>query len=43
VEGIREARFKTAEYAGAPQFSPGGPKAWLVTVRRTEYACHTTP
>jgi len=43
VEGIREARFKTADFAGAPQFSPGGPKAWLVTVRRTPQACPNTP
>jgi len=43
VEGIREARFKTADFAGAPPFSPGGPKAWLVTLRRTLEACPTPP
>jgi SAM-dependent methyltransferase len=42
VEAIQEARFQTAEYAGAPLFSPGGPKAWLVTVRRTQKPCSTT-
>src|SRR5947209_7689982 len=43
VEDIREARFKTADYAGAPQFSPGGPRGWLITVRRTAEACPTMP
>src|SRR5262249_36966240 len=43
VEAIREARFQTADFAGAPQFSPGGPKGWLVTLRRTAEACSTTP
>jgi SAM-dependent methyltransferase len=43
VERIREARFRTADYAGAPQFSPGGPKGWLVTIRRTSEECPTPP
>jgi SAM-dependent methyltransferase len=37
VCAIRESRFKTASSPGAPQFSPGGPKAWLASiVRRSE-------
>ncbi len=38
VEAIRETRFKAAEFAGAPRFSLGGPRAWLVTVRRIQGA-----
>jgi ubiquinone/menaquinone biosynthesis C-methylase UbiE len=36
VEAIRAARLQVADYAGAPQFSPGGARGWLVTVRRTK-------
>ena len=35
VRAIRESAFETATYPGAPQFSPGGPKAWLATVVRS--------
>jgi ubiquinone/menaquinone biosynthesis C-methylase UbiE len=35
IEAIHEARFKTADSADMPHFSPGGPRAWIVTVRRT--------
>jgi cyclopropane fatty-acyl-phospholipid synthase-like methyltransferase len=35
VKTIRESKFETASYQGAPQFSPGGPKAWLATLVRT--------
>ncbi len=35
VESIRATRFKAAESADAMGLSPGGPKAWLVTVRRS--------
>jgi cyclopropane fatty-acyl-phospholipid synthase-like methyltransferase len=34
VELIRATRFQAAESAEAMGFSPGGPKAWLITVRR---------
>jgi SAM-dependent methyltransferase len=34
VREIRESRFDTASYPGAPQFSPSGPKAWLATFAR---------
>jgi cyclopropane fatty-acyl-phospholipid synthase-like methyltransferase len=34
VREIRESRFETAHYPGAPQFSPGGPRAWLATLER---------
>ena len=43
VEVIRETKFKAAEYAGAPRFSLGGPRAWLVTVRRSQGANPTAP
>ena len=36
VEEIRPTRFETASFPGAPQFSPGGPRAWVATIRRTE-------
>jgi cyclopropane fatty-acyl-phospholipid synthase-like methyltransferase len=34
VREIRETHFEVANYPGAPQFSPGGPKAWLATIAR---------
>ncbi|MBV8431656.1 MAG: class I SAM-dependent methyltransferase [Solirubrobacterales bacterium] len=34
VEAIREASFETLGGPGQPQFSPGGPKAWLATITR---------
>jgi cyclopropane fatty-acyl-phospholipid synthase-like methyltransferase len=34
VEAIREARFRTADHPEARTFTPGGPLAWLATVRR---------
>lgn len=34
VESIRASSFTTADYPGAPRFSPGGPKAWLATLTR---------
>jgi cyclopropane fatty-acyl-phospholipid synthase-like methyltransferase len=36
VEQIRESVFETLDSPGAPRFSPGGPKAWLATVTRTQ-------
>jgi cyclopropane fatty-acyl-phospholipid synthase-like methyltransferase len=35
VQAIRESAFETATGPGQPQFSPGGPRAWLVTVLRS--------
>jgi cyclopropane fatty-acyl-phospholipid synthase-like methyltransferase len=35
VQQIRPSAFKTAAYPGAPQFSPGGPQAWLATIARS--------
>jgi ubiquinone/menaquinone biosynthesis C-methylase UbiE len=32
LKAMRDSTFETANYPGAPQFSPGGPKAWLVTI-----------
>jgi cyclopropane fatty-acyl-phospholipid synthase-like methyltransferase len=43
VEAIRATRFKAVASADAPRFSPGGPKAWLVTVRRGQGAKPTAP
>ena len=34
VAEIREARFQTSDHPVALTFSPGGPKAWLATIRR---------
>lgn len=34
VKEIRESRFETLNYSDGPQFSSGGPKAWLVTIVR---------
>ena len=34
VQEIRETKFETVKYPDGPQFSPGGPKAWLVTIAR---------
>jgi ubiquinone/menaquinone biosynthesis C-methylase UbiE len=36
VEAIRESKFNTVSYPGGPQFSPGGPRAWLVSVTRAD-------
>jgi len=36
VREIRESSFETASYPGAPQFSPGGPLAWLASIIRTD-------
>ncbi len=35
VRQIREARFEVASGPAMPQFSPGGPRAWLATIVRT--------
>jgi SAM-dependent methyltransferase len=43
VEAIRAMQFKVVESAGTPRFSPGGPKAWLVTVRRSQEAISSAP
>ena len=34
VRSIREARFATVGGPDQPQFSPGGPVAWLATIVR---------
>lgn len=34
VESIRESRFRTTDHPEAQSFSPGGPRAWLATIRR---------
>ncbi|MGO8902603.1 MAG: class I SAM-dependent methyltransferase [Isosphaeraceae bacterium] len=36
VTEIREARFQTTDHPVARTFSPGGPKAWLVTITRSD-------
>jgi ubiquinone/menaquinone biosynthesis C-methylase UbiE len=43
VESIQASQFKVASYPGVPQFSPGGPRAWIVTVRRTQEASPSSP
>jgi SAM-dependent methyltransferase len=32
LKAMRDTKFETVDYLGSPQFSPGGPKAWLVTI-----------
>lgn len=34
LKAMRNTKFETVDYPGGPQFSPGGPKAWLVTIVR---------
>jgi SAM-dependent methyltransferase len=34
VPEIRQSSFETAKYPGAPQFSLGGPQAWLASITR---------
>jgi len=34
VESIQESRFKTTDGPEAQTFTPGGPRAWLATIRR---------
>jgi SAM-dependent methyltransferase len=34
VRRIEAVAFETARYPGAPQFSPGGPQGWLVSIAR---------
>jgi SAM-dependent methyltransferase len=36
VESIRETRFRAIDDPQAPRFSPGGPKAYLITVSRNQ-------
>jgi ubiquinone/menaquinone biosynthesis C-methylase UbiE len=35
VESIEQTRFRAIDDPQAPRFSPGGPKAYLITIRRT--------
>lgn len=35
VDDIQPARFATSDHPEARTFTPGGPKAWLATIRRT--------
>ena len=34
IQEIRASRFETVKSPGGPQFSPGGPQAWLATIVR---------
>jgi SAM-dependent methyltransferase len=36
VESIEETRFRALDDPQAPRFSPGGPRAYLITVRRNQ-------
>lgn len=36
VVQIRETRFQTTDHPEARTFSPGGPRAWLATIARTD-------
>ena len=35
---VGQGRFEVASGPGMPQFSPGGPRAWLATLVRTALA-----
>ncbi len=43
VESIQETRFQALENPQAPRFSPGGPRAYLITVRRNQEPNPTVP
>ena len=43
VESILETRFKAIDNPGAPRFTPGGPQAYLITVRRNQESAPTFP
>jgi len=43
VDSIQETRFRALDDPQAPRFSPGGPKAYLITVRRTQEPAPTAP
>jgi SAM-dependent methyltransferase len=43
VESIQETRFRAIDNADAPRFSPGGPRAYLITVRRNQEPAPTFP
>ena len=36
VESIEETRFRAIDDPASPRFSPGGPRAYLITVRRNQ-------
>ena len=43
VESIRETRFKAIDDAESPRFSLGGPRAYLIAVRRNQEPSPTLP
>ena len=43
VESVEETRFRALDDPQAPRFSPGGPKAYLIMVRRNQEPAPTTP
>jgi SAM-dependent methyltransferase len=43
VESIEETRFRALDNPQAPRFSPGGPRAYLITARRIQEPGPTLP
>jgi SAM-dependent methyltransferase len=43
VESIQETRFKAIDNVDAPRFTPGGPRAYRITVRRNQEPAPTFP
>jgi SAM-dependent methyltransferase len=43
IESIQETRFRANDDPQAPRFSPGGPKAYLITLRRNQEPNPTIP
>jgi hypothetical protein len=43
VESIRETQFKAIDNTDPPRFSPGGPRAYLITVRRNQEPSPAVP
>ena len=43
VESIQETRFRAIDDPQAPRFSPGGPRAYLITIRRNRAPAPAIP
>ena len=43
VESIEETRFHALDDPESPRFSPGGPRAYLITIQRTQEPAPPAP
>jgi hypothetical protein len=43
VESIEETRFRAIDDPQTPRFSPGGPRAYLITIRRNQESSPISP